>query len=131
MKKLAAVVVALVAAVGAGSIATAAPDKVKVKSKLKANVSTSGVGPYATATFSGKVNAKIGNKKSKKACRKRRTVKVSGGLGKTKTSKKGRFSITVASPPSGTYAVKAKKKKARAAGNRLVCKKARKTVTVP
>jgi hypothetical protein len=88
------------------------------------------VGPYRTTTVSGKVNAKVGNEKSKKACRKGRKVKIKG-LGQAKTSKKGRFSIRVAAPQPGTYKVKAKKKKAKVQGRRLVCKKAKKKVTIP
>jgi len=117
-----------------GAVASAAPDspdKVKVKSKVaKLNVRSSGTGPYRTVTVSGKVNAKIGNKKSRKACRKGRKVRISG-LGQARTSKKGRFSIRTAAPQPGTYRVRAKKKTAKVAGTKLVCKKAKKKVTIP
>ena len=88
------------------------------------------MGPYRTTTVSGKVNAKVGNEKSKKACRKGRKVKIKG-LGQAKTSKKGRFSIRVAAPQPGTYKVKAKKKKAKKADTIVVCKKKQKKVAVP
>jgi hypothetical protein len=135
MKKLGAIAGALLVSAGvwAGTAAIAAPDSetVKVKSKVvKLDVRSSGMGDYRTVNVSGKVNAKIGNKKSKKACRKGRKVRISG-LGRARTSKKGRFSIRVAAPQSGTYRVKAKKKKARVAGDQLVCKKAKKKVTIP
>jgi hypothetical protein len=139
MKKLAVLAVALVATAGIGSMATGAPnDRVKVKTKLKATVTTTGFVPYRTVTVSGKVKAKklrslpasINRKAVRKKCKRGRKVRVKG-LGKTKTNKKGRYSIKVGAPPPGTYEVKARRKKANAAGTKILCKKKKKNVTVP
>lgn len=101
----------------------------KATSKLNVSVAISGIGPYQTATFPGKVKAKKSAPlAARRACKKRRTVKIAG-LGKTTTSKQGRFSITVAKPPAGSYEVKAKKK-VKKGDPRIVCKHKKKNVAV-
>jgi hypothetical protein len=141
MKKLTVLVVALVATLAFGAIAaTAAQDKVKVKSKitLKYKAGEYGDPPYygyPEAVFKGKVGVKGGkniSSKAKKKCKKKRTVVVKqvGGdkFGKTKTNKTGRYSLDASDAESGQYVAKVKKK---VKGN-IVCKKAKsKKVTVP
>jgi glutamate synthase domain-containing protein 2 len=142
MKKLTVLVVALVATLAFGAIAaTAAQDKVTVKSKvtLKYKAGEYGEPPYygyPEAVFKGKVGVKGGkniSSKAKKKCKKKRTVvvkQVGGGkFGTTKTDKTGRYSLDAsdAYTEPGDYVAKAKKKKK----GKVLCKKAKsKPVTV-
>jgi hypothetical protein len=143
MKKLTVLVVVLVATMVLGGIAaSAADDKVKVKSKvtLKYKAGQYGDPPYygfPNAIFKGKVGVKGGkniSSKAKKKCKKKRTVvvkQVGGGkFGSTKTNKTGRYSLDAsdAYTQPGDYVAKVKKKKK----GKFVCKKAKsKPVTVP
>jgi hypothetical protein len=118
----------LVACLAAGSLTLASADSSKVK-KVKTKVSLAyketGTAPYNQSSFSGKV-------KGKKGCKKSRKVSIAG-VGKTKSSKSGKYSISrSSSAPAGTYQAKVKKKKIKKKGKpTIVCKKAKsKKVTV-
>jgi hypothetical protein len=125
MKRLSLIVVALIACVAVGSVAvvTAKPSHTKkVKSKISLKYKQSGDPPYSeSATFKGKVKGKKGGRK---VCKKHRKVKVRPGIGKVKTNKKGKYSISLnAKPPSGSYTAKVKKKKVHKHHKKIVCKK--------
>lgn len=133
MKKLTLTALVLVSALTFGSLATAAPnDAKKVKSKVTASYVAGVDDPtdpydqaYSTSSFNGKV-------KAKKGCKANRKVKIRG-IGKSKTNKRGRYSIGAGTrAPAGNYKVVAKKKKLKAKnGDRIICRRAvSKRVTV-
>jgi hypothetical protein len=118
MKKRFAIVMALVACLGVGSVSLAVgkPGVKKVKTKVTLNYTKSGNPPYNQSEFSGKV-------KAKKGCKKKRKVSISG-IGNTKSANDGSYSISLNdAAPSGTYQAVAKKKKIKKNGKKIVCKK--------
>lgn len=132
MKKPFLIATALIACLVLGSISMAAAEKrggkISVSSKVSLSYADPGSDPYGQSGFSGKVRAK-------KGCSVKRDVTVKG-VGKTKTSKKGDFSLTSNSSVSGTYVAKVKKvtlDKGKARGKAtIVCKAAEsKSITVP
>ena len=110
MKKTALIAIALCVCLLGGSVATStAGTSAQTKTKVKLSFSK-GSPPYSESAFTGKV-------KTKKVCRKKRKIKIRAvgkkvsGLGKTKTDKKGKFSIPASnSIPKGDYVAKVKKK---------------------
>jgi hypothetical protein len=128
MKRLivVALALALCIAVGSTSLAAKGGGTTKVKTKVTLKYEQSGTPPYNEASrFHGKVKGK-GKKashKAKKACKKKRKVKIKN-VGKTKTNKKGKYEIVLngAAAP-GTYKAKVKKKTIHKNGEKIVCKK--------
>lgn len=107
MKKPILIVTALVACLVLGSISMAAAKgggKIEVSSKISLTYVDPTTDPYGQSApgFSGKVRAK-------KGCAEKRRVKIKG-VGKTKTSKKGTYSIPKNSVPAGTYKAKLSEK---------------------
>ena len=134
MKRLIVVVLAVALSVAIGSAALAANGggTTHVKSKVKINYQTSGTPPYDEgSSFCGKVKSKSGPNKARKACKKHRKVKVKPDVGKAKTDKKGKWQIFLdhAATP-GTYTAKVKKKKIKKHHTKIVCKKAKKSLTI-
>ena len=133
MKRLIVVVLTLALSVAVVSAAFAAKGTTtNVKSKVTINYQTSGTPPYDEgSSFFGKVKSKSGPNKARKACKKHRKVKVTPGVGKTKTDKSGKWQIFLdhAAAP-GTYTAKAKKKTIKKGHNKIVCKKAEKSLTI-
>lgn len=129
MKRLSLIALALVACLAIGSVTMAVAGQSqakKVKTKVTLSYTPSQTGPYGEqASFNGKV-------KAKKVCRKGRKVSVknvgTGAIvGKTKTNKKGKYSISAGSGAApGTYQAKVKKKtKKKKNGTKIVCKRAK------
>ena len=120
MKKRFAIVMALVACLGVGSVSLAVgkPGVKKVKTNITLNYTKKGNPPYDQSEFSGKVKAKNG-------CKKNRKVKIPS-IGITKSSSDGSYSVSLnKAAPSGTYQAPAKKKKIKKHGKKIVCKKAK------
>jgi hypothetical protein len=133
MKRLIVVVLTLALSVAVVSAAFAAKGTTtNVKSKVKINYQTSGTPPYDEgSSFFGKVKSKSGPNKARKACKKHRKVKIKPDVGKAKTDKHGKYQIFLdhAAAP-GTYTAKAKKKKIKKHHTKIVCKKAKKSLTI-
>ena len=133
MRKLSALVFALVAMLTVGGIVANAAKKEKVKSKVTLKFTPGQSGDpydpyyYEEATFGGKVSTKgDASKKAKKKCKKGRTVVISqvggGKFGQDKTNKKGKYSLSASDAYNspGNYKAKVKKKKK----GKIVCKSA-------
>jgi hypothetical protein len=134
MRKLSALVLALIAMLTVGGIVANAAEKEKVKSKVTLKFKQGPLtDPYAEpyyeeAVFKGKVSTKgKASKKAKKKCKKGRTVvikQVGGGkFGQDKTNKKGKYSLSASDAYNapGDYVAKVKKKKK----GKIVCKAAK------
>ena len=151
MKKTLSLVLALLAVVAIGGVATATAGKKNNKEKVDSTVTLKYQGtstdPYSpdynqAPIFKGRVRA--GGKASKQArklCKKRRTIKVKptqgGVFAKTKTNKKGRYSVSAAGVMSGDeyFAKVAKEKYKKGKGKKkkkIICKSGKSgTVTIP
>ena len=124
IKKFLALTAIAALCVSLAAVASAAPQVKKVKTRVTlsfVNGNTYPYTPYGQDKFQGKVKSK------KKVCKKRRKVVlkrngVSTGL-RTRSDKKGNYSITVGNAAAGTYTTIAKKKKVRRNGTKIVCKK--------
>lgn len=134
MKRLIVVVLALALSVAIGSAALASKSgkTTKVKSKVTLKYTQGGTPPYdENSSFHGKVKSKSGPHKARKKCKKHRKVKVKPDVGKAKTDSKGKYEISLdhaASP--GTYTAKVKKKTIHKKSGKIVCKKAKKSLTI-
>ena len=133
MKRLSVLAIALVAALALGAIAAGAA--VKVPSEVTIAFNPGGLydpyygGYYEESTLSGKVKPDAGGKLKKK-CRKGRVVAIKpvgggGFVAEDKTNKKGRYRVSAATLAPGDYFAKAKKKKTRVKGMKVVCKGAK------
>jgi hypothetical protein len=132
MKRLIVVAVALAMCLAVGSTALAKKgETVKVKSKITLNYQTTGTPPYDEGSrFYGKVKGKKAPGQYKKKCKQGRKVKVSG-VGKTRTAANGTYELFLDGPAApGTYTAKVKKKTVHKKGKKIVCKKAKKSLTI-
>jgi hypothetical protein len=92
------------------------PGEKKHRTKDTLDYTKTGTAPYDQSEFSGKV-------KAKKGCKKNRKVSIPG-VGSTKSSSSGRYSISLnRAAAAGTYQATAKKKKIDKNGKKIVCKK--------
>jgi hypothetical protein len=117
MKRLSMTAATLVATLAVGSTAVAAGDTVgsTISVKYKGAPSSD---PYGTSSFKGTVGPR--------KCAKGRTVSVSH-YGKTKTNKKGKFTLSVGSSAApGTYKVKVAEKEIKG----VTCTKVKATLTI-
>jgi uncharacterized membrane protein len=131
MRKLIAGALALCAVLAVGTLADAATKKKPKKVETRAGIAYApGVDDpydpydqaYSKATFSGKVKVDAQGK-AKKKCLKGRTVKIRG-IGRDRTNRRGRYSISAGSadaPPRNYRAVVKTKQR----GKKLVCKRGR------
>ena len=111
-------------------MATAKPgaksgSKLEVSSKISLTYTDPTTDPYGQSApgFSGKVRAK-------KGCSIDRKVKIKG-IGKTKTTKKGTYSVPKDSTKPGTYQAKLNKRTIKDGKQTIVCKAAEsKSITV-
>lgn len=108
MKRVSIIVLALVACLAVGSIGVATASSGKTKVSLSYSVGTTP--PYGQASFNGKVRASRSCKKSRKVTV-IRVGKPTIRVGKAKTGKQGKFTISAGSGAAkGTYRAKVKRK---------------------
>jgi hypothetical protein len=128
MKRVSMVLLALVACIAVGAV-TMATAKTKVKTKVSVHFSgksTSGNSPYTQGTFEGHFAGKV---KGKKGCKKNRKVRITPGIGSTKSDNTGNYDVKVTTKPAaGNYTATVKKKKFTKGGEKIVCTKATDTI---
>jgi hypothetical protein len=128
MRKLSVLVFALVACIAMGAVTMAATKtKVKTKVSLEFSGKTTGANPpYTEGTFEGHFAGKV---KGKKGCKKNRKVRVTPGIGSTKSDNTGNYDVKVTTKPAaGNYTATVKKKKFTKGGEKIVCTKATDTI---
>lgn len=118
MKKIAILVVALIAMVAFTSVATAQLKKVTVESEITLKFKEDN-SPYGEGgLFSGKVSAK-------KDCQEDRKVKVfakdGGRVGKAVTDKSGRYAVEADNVGPGKYVAEVKQRAYRQGKKKIVC----------